>query len=290
MDKPAAAKPIRRRFVKARWTLAVTAAAAVAILVAGNIHVTAQSAYAASTLEELAGVAITYSDPTPAAGEYLLATTRATWPTHTANGDVIKRSDEDLIQVYQPVDPTQPWVLVRDWGSGQASPQEGDQVISGDGHVETIRDLDGSFYGSPWLQQDPAGIPTGTGAEVLAHFDSQYTGGSASRDEDNFVRISDLLRSGLIPADLRARLFEALALIPGVTATSGVANLDGVEGIAIGRTEWLRGGMRQEIIIDPATGMVIGDRGVSTLALFGWGFNETMWLTAITTTVAPTAP
>lgn len=276
MEKPVA-KPAQRRFVKTRWTLAVAAAAAVVILVAGNIHLTAQSAQAASTLEELAGVAITYSDPTPAAGEYLLVTTHANWggTEYRPNGEVVRTRSEQLIKVYQPADPADEWILDRVWGSGA---------------LETIHAYGGSFYGDPWVSQDIADIPNGSGAEVLAYFDAQYSGGSASRDEDNFVNITSLLNRGLVPADVRARLFEALALIPGVTATTGVANLDGVEGIAIGRTEWLRGGMRQEIIIDPATGLVIGDRGVSTLALFGYGFNETLWLTAITTTVAPTAP
>ena len=292
MDKPAAAKPVRRRFVKTRWALAATATVAVAILVAGNIHLTAQSANAASTLEDLAGVAITYSDPTPASGEYLLVTTHANWPGYQMdpNGETTRTFTEQLIQVYQPADSTDEWILVRDWGEMAPPRDQNNQIITEDGHVETIHAYEGAFYGGPWLSHDVEEIPVGSGADVLAYFDSQYAGGSASRDEDNFERISALLRSGLVPADVRARLFEALALIPGVTATQGVENLDGVEEIAIGRIEWLRGGERAEIIIDPTTGLVIGDRAVSTLALFGWGLNETMWLTAITTTVAPSAP
>lgn len=59
---------------------------------------------------------------------------------------------------------------------------------------------------------------------------------------------------------------------------------------AIGPTEMLRGGQRAEIIVDPATGLVIGERQLSTMAVFGFGVDEVLSLTAIETSVAPTAP
>lgn len=52
----------------------------------------------------------------------------------------------------------------------------------------------------------------------------------------------------------------------------------------------LRGGQRAEIIVDPATGLVIGERQLSTMAVFGFGVDEVLSLTAIETSVAPTAP
>jgi len=94
----------------------------------------------------------------------------------------------------------------------------------------------GEFYGEPWVREDLEALPTDAEA-LLEYFDSQYVGGSASRDEDNFLRMTDVLRSGLVRAELRAGFYGALALIPGVTSTADVANLDGITGIAIGRTE-----------------------------------------------------
>jgi RNA polymerase sigma-70 factor (ECF subfamily) len=47
--------------------------------------------------------------------------------------------------------------------------------------------------------------------------------------------------------------------------TDGDASIDGVTGIAIGRLE-PRNGTRQEIVIDPATGQVIGAREVQVVA------------------------
>lgn len=289
MNAPSRPDAIVHKFRKTRWILGAAAAVTVVTIVAGNLHMTAQSAEAASTLQRIAGVTITYSDPVPGPGEYLLAETHARWTSPTVDSEGKSVPNEQLIQVYKPVDPGADWVLYRDWGNQRAA--------TVDGHIELIRAQNGEFYGpdsdgapSPWVQHDISSIPEGTGAEVLAHFDAQYQGGSASRDEDNFERITSLLLSGLVPADVRARLFEALALIPGVTATAGVANADGTEGVVIGRVEVLRGGMRQEIIVDPDTGLVIGDRGISTVALFGVGINDILWETAITTTVAPTAP
>jgi hypothetical protein len=80
-----------------------------------------------------------------------------------------------------------------------------------------------------------------------------------------------------------------LALIPGIDV-SEQANLDGVVGTAIGRTEPLRAGQRSEIIIDPTNGLVIGERTFMTYAVFGFGANEVTGSTALTYQVVDTAP
>jgi hypothetical protein len=72
-----------------------------------------------------------------------------------------------------------------------------------------------------------------------------------------------LLRSGLVPADLRAALYEALALLPELRITEQVANLDGRQGTALGVAVL---GVRWDIIVDPATGAFIGERVVQVTA------------------------
>jgi hypothetical protein len=72
-------------------------------------------------------------------------------------------------------------------------------------------------------------------------------------------RVSATLSSGRAPADLRAALYRALALLPGLQVTERVANLDGHQGTALGLTE---NGERHDLIIDPATGQYIGERTV----------------------------
>lgn len=66
----------------------------------------------------------------------------------------------------------------------------------------------------------------------------------------------ELLRSPLVPADLRAALFEVLRTVPGTTS-SGTRTIDGVEGVVIGhRSGW---GVDHEFVIDPANGQMIAE-------------------------------
>ncbi|MEV6927214.1 CU044_5270 family protein [Dactylosporangium sp. NPDC051485] len=85
-------------------------------------------------------------------------------------------------------------------------------------------------------------------------------GHGRSRDQEAFVLVGDILRSGIVPADLRAALFSAAALIPGVRLAADTANLDGRQGVAVTSTEG--GNTRVELIFDSSTGEVIGEREV----------------------------
>jgi hypothetical protein len=56
-----------------------------------------------------------------------------------------------------------------------------------------------------------------------------------------FVTIADGLRTGVVPADLRAALYKAAALIPGVTVGDRQATVDGRTGSPLASplpTEW----------------------------------------------------
>lgn len=269
------------------WSAVGLTAAMTAVLVVGNLSLSAQSAHAAEVLRGAATQATGLDDLVPGPGQYLRSSMHANWMgCGSADGSpdgITCAMDEQFIDVYMPADADDEWVMVRDWGDMQG--------VTTNASVETIRVRDARFYGpgSQWAQAVADDIPT-DGAAAYAWSDAQYIGGSASRAEDNFQRIAALLRTGLVPAAQRAALLDALAVIPGVTATEGVANLDGVEGVAIGRAEPLRAGQRQEIIIDPGTGLVIGDRTVNGLAVFGFGPHEVVEHTAIETTVVDAAP
>jgi hypothetical protein len=267
----------------ARRVLLGAAAAVVCALAVGQISVTAQSAHAAGVLRAAAAQTMTFVDPMAKPGQYLLVHTHANWSVSgvDAAGNTNTRMNAQTIDVYVPGSRDGDWVLDRDWGDAGPVPMPD----------EVIRAKDGRFYGSPWSPLNAEqlnALPRG-GQALYDHFNAQYQGGSASRDEDNFVRITDLLRLGLVPADLRAGLYDALALIPGVTA-SEQANFDGKVGIAIGRTEPLRAGQRAEIIIDPNTGLVIGERTIMTVAAFGFGSNDVVGHTAIDYRIVNKAP
>ena len=267
----------------ARRVLLGAAAAVVGALAVGQISVAAQSAHAAGVLRAAAGKTMTFVDPVAKPGEYLLVHTHANWSVTgvDASGNISTRMNAQTIDVYVPGNRDEEWVLDRDWGDAGPAPMD-------DG---VIRAKDGHFYGGPWSPIDAEQLDAlpRDGQALYDHFNAQYQGGSASRDEDNFVRITDLLRLGLVPADLRAGLYEALALIPGVTA-SEQANFDGKVGIAIGRTEPLRAGQRAEMIIDSDTGLVIGERTIMTVAAFGFGSNDVVGHTAIDYRIVDEAP
>jgi RNA polymerase sigma-70 factor (ECF subfamily) len=128
--------------------------------------------------------------------------------------------------------------------------------------------------------------------ELLAHIYDQTQGAGVSRDGEALVWIADVLRSGLVPADLRAALFQAATGIPGVEVVDRRANLDGRVGVAVGRDERAGGShFRQELIFDEATGQVIGERQVA-LEDDGTGIEagDAYDFTSVTTTVVDSAP
>ncbi|CAL9671529.1 hypothetical protein SUDANB95_07503 [Actinosynnema sp. ALI-1.44] len=69
-----------------------------------------------------------------------------------------------------------------------------------------------------------------------------------------------LLRTGLMPADLRAGWYRALALLDGVKVYESAVTLDGRTGVAIGIEDEKE---RRDLIVDPATGEFIGERTVA---------------------------
>ncbi|TVT23587.1 hypothetical protein FNH05_32910 [Amycolatopsis rhizosphaerae] len=79
-------------------------------------------------------------------------------------------------------------------------------------------------------------------------------------DSEILVYAADALHTGLVPADLRSALYRALGYLPGLEITDRVANLDGKQGVAYGISD---GKVRWDLIIDPATGAFIGERGLA---------------------------
>lgn len=89
--------------------------------------------------------------------------------------------------------------------------------------------------------------------------DSRDRGVSA--DQEAWVYLTDLLGTADVPADLRAALLRVARLIPGVVVLDGEVADNGRTGVGIGRAADI-GGERDELVIDPATGQIIGWRTV----------------------------
>ncbi|MDS0134591.1 MULTISPECIES: CU044_5270 family protein [unclassified Amycolatopsis] len=108
-----------------------------------------------------------------------------------------------------------------------------------------------------------AGLPTDP-ERLLAVFRAA-AGTSTKHDSDyltfktaaSFAARADAL---LTPA-VRAALYRAIALLPGIERVAGQVDVTGRAGVAIGRNAE---GFRSELILDPATSRVIGTRMVAT--------------------------
>jgi len=114
-------------------------------------------------------------------------------------------------------------------------------------------------------------------------------GAGKSPEAEAFVTIADGLRTGVVPADLRAALYKAAALIPGVTVGDRQATVDGRTGIAIGIAA-ADGGTRRDIIIDPTSGLVIGEQDVLLKDYPGAPAGTVSTWTSVKTSVVNAAP
>ncbi|GII21588.1 CU044_5270 family protein [Planosporangium mesophilum] len=116
--------------------------------------------------------------------------------------------------------------------------------------------------GGFWQEPTPpfmAGLPRDP-RKLLERIYRDSAGAGRGRDDEAFVFVRDILRSGVVPADLRAALFSAAALIPGVRLVGDSVNLEGRHGVAVAMSD--HGQERVELIFDPASGEVIGERRV----------------------------
>ncbi|WP_027945214.1 CU044_5270 family protein [Amycolatopsis taiwanensis] len=266
----------RRSLVAAAAVIAVAAAA----IVIGNPLTggTPPAAAAAQTLRQAAGATITERDAPWGPGQYRYVAER-TWgvaQVEAEDGRHLAWLDESVTRTWIPRDETQDWVRdnektgKRKWvvGSAEQAASTGtdtNQFGPPDGRISApCGDFDGVLSNrepscaqaghwkeptSAWL----ATLPRDPNALLTALDD----GVSDDQGEIALQRSAMLLSSGLVPADLRAAIYQALALLPELRVTEQLANLDGRQGIALGVTS---GGRRRDIIIDPETGQFVGQR------------------------------
>jgi RNA polymerase sigma-70 factor (ECF subfamily) len=131
------------------------------------------------------------------------------------------------------------------------------------------------------LPRDPGALRDRLYADTAGH--------GRSVDGEAFVYVADLLRSGVVPADLRAALYRVLATVPGVEITSSRAAIGHATGVGLGYLEALDG-TRQEIVVDPADGDLIGERYVATTALDGIPAGTVIGTTTWTRTLVDVVP
>lgn len=251
---------------------------------------------AADVLHSAALAAIENSDPVVGVGEYLQVSTTAVYSA-TAQTEEIERASYLFVtkdELYIPADREDDWVWVRHPSSTYQTFGPNSEAVAeatGDARLgvqdELLQAPAGGFYGGETGggYGDLEGLPRDP-LQLLNHIHLVTVGQGQSADDAALGFIADRLRTGVVPADLRAAFYNAAALIPGVSITENQATLDGRTGIAIGRNE----GDRQEIIIDPETGMFIGERRLTLTGFDDIPAGTVVGWSAVTTAVVNAAP
>lgn len=286
---PEAPRAPRRR---GRWMAAVgTVAAMVAgVLVVQTIQAGDHIPNAAAEQLNSAASKIDVVDEPLGPGEYRYVATHAWW-LRAGEGHVFLA--ENLLEKWVPDDDNQPW-LERShetgayrWVAGDEEAAKHQGLLPKPGqpqsstHPSCGRDCGWQVPSHAFL----AGLPRDTD-ELYDRLRADTDGRGPDPDLEMVVYVADVLRSGMVPADLRAALYRVLGLVPGLEITEQVANLDGVEGTAYGVSA---NGRRHDVIIDPKTGQFIGERQISENDSEQIPAGTVTSYTSVTTAAAPTS-
>lgn len=300
-----------------RFRRRVLIASAAAALLVGGIVVAdvvrpigpGATAEAAEVLNNAAAATIQTSDLGVKPGQYLKVETKAVYSSSVsrADGTTVSWLDTTGGQVYVPADMSGEWVWNREprvpttfFGEearAEARKQEASMSQEGSAGPQLegiLRGRAGAFYDSP---QQIMGTPLLEAIETLPREPRQLLdliyektkGAGPSPESEALSTIASSLRTGVIPADLRAAMYKAAALIPGVVVADKQATLDGRQGVALG-VYWGDGKFREDIIVDPVTGLMIGERIMYLVAEGGIPANTASSWTSVKTSVVDAAP
>lgn len=270
--------PRRRR----RWPL-VAAAAVVALAAVllptllGPHALPPASAKASATMNQAAAAAAIQRDTPAPAGQFRRITVHAWWATES--GDTMFLT-ENVIQTWVPAptsDSSIPWVIKR-------GPTGAMKWVVGTPAETADNGLDPRSIYPSWTRQSECGdFLNGGGCERSGSWQDPSPAFIAGLPNDPkalrallteavgdkspaiFEAAADALKTGLLPANVRANLYAAISRLPGLTLTEDQANLDGQAGTSLGVDD---GTVRHDIIIDPQSGAFIGERQIAT-AQFG---------------------
>lgn len=175
-------------------------------------------------------------------------------------------------QLWIPADPQKQWVMRRAAGAAkwlggsipeaQTSPPAPDRTAQGEWRADC-----GAFFPSVNGKR-PCEDPTDQDSQAfyrqlprdphqLLAFMAAQTKGHGSTPLAEFRYATSVLLDGMMPANLRADWYRAMALIPNVRITADQATVDGHDGVAIGLADDEE---HDDVIIDRGTGELIGQR------------------------------
>jgi hypothetical protein len=102
--------------------------------------------------------------------------------------------------------------------------------------------------------------------------------GGPPGEAETFVLIGDMLRGTYLPSALRAAIYEVTAELPGVELRGEVEDPLGRAGIGIAFTDERRG-IRHELIFDPTTSTLLGERDSLATRSRAYGFEAPLGTT-----------
>lgn len=297
----ATVRPIRFR----RRILFASAAAALligGIVVADVVRPAAPgaTAEAAEVLNNAAAATIQTADPVVRPGQYLRIQSTNLWATEAVdeNGNEYQWLDTEKQTMHVPANRDGEWVWERSgripttfFDEESKAYVDRTQAVGPEPYV--LRGVNGAFAGPGTEPSFPSpsyldSLPRDPRL-LLEDIYEKTDGKGQSVDGEALVFIADLLRTGVVPGEVRAALYKAAALIPGVTVTEEQATLDGRKGVAIGRVE-NSSHFRQDIIIDPTNGLPIGERQVLTESRGTMPSGTATTWTAVETSVTDITP
>jgi hypothetical protein len=260
----------RRRWLVPAGGLAVAAAAAVAIALTSGVEdrrvapgdAAAALNQAADAAEQGRGLGVL------GPGDYFYVRTRHAYPSTSVDGP------EGTWSIVQPAE-TESW-SARDASGRQIgrphgrpsfpTPRDRERWIAAGRPAQGVPRTDQRVpaQANPWYLNDRAmsyrellALPTDPAA-LRAHIREAAGDSGSSPDAETFTLIADMLRDNPVPSRLRAALYRALALVPGVTLRGELEDRLGRAGVGVSYDD--EDGIRQLLIFDPRTAAVLEDR------------------------------
>jgi hypothetical protein len=260
----------RQRLPRRRWLIGAAAAAvivALAVIVpalVSNGPLGGVQSAAAAALSKAAGVAANQQTASaPTAGQFVYTKTKADYqsgtygagPKHDQNFSVLTPEVREawigtdgsgrLLETHG----TPTFLTARDRAAWIAA----DRPSLGAGKTYD------EAYGKGGLSYlDLTKMPTDQ-AQLRTMIEQRKVEGGPPGDAETFTIIGDLLRETYAPPALRAALYRIASELPGVELIGTVNDETGRTGTAVGYTT---NGIRQELIFDPGTSALLGERSV----------------------------
>jgi hypothetical protein len=242
--------------------LVAVAAVAVAVLIIPSVRVGADSARAAETLRHAAGQVRDLPRPLKP-GEYWYVRSRTLWTTSVeGKGGAYTAMGVEIREQWTAADGTRRWTT-RPVGSVRFPSAQDRQRWEADGRPSLVaapsvdHTRNGFIIGpQEYSYRQLLALPRDPHALYTRFHDAAVACRCGNGvDDQTFVVAIELLRDAPVPADLRAAILQAMALIPGIDqrAERDITGRSGV-GVAYHGTQGT-----QSLIFDPKTFQLLGD-------------------------------